>query len=302
MAAAAPMDPAHDLRLSYAEGVEGRGARALCRLIEALSGRRRLERLYRRYRREPHGEDFWDEALRRLRVRVELGGRGAEAIPPKGPLVVVANHPFGVIDGIAVAWAVGRRRRDVRVLAHDALARVPETRERLFTIDFSPTREAERRNARARAAALAHLRRGGALVVFPAGRVMTTAHALGRRAEDGPWGPLTARLALRSGATVLPVFVPGQNSRLFQIVSHISQTLRYALLFRETARRIGGRVELRIGAPIPPEALASGGDAQAVARDLRARTLSLAEPWTRPADPIEERWPPAARPFAPEAA
>ena len=299
-AAAAVREEPAGARFSYAASIEDPASRALGVAIERLSGRRRMERLYRRYRDEPHGDDFWDEALARMRVCVAPSGPGVSAIPREGPLVVVANHPFGTIDGIALAWAVGRVRGGVKLLAHEALARVPETRPHLLTIDFSEGREVERGNARARAAALAHLRAGGALVVFPAGQVMTTPGPFARRALDAPWGPLTARLVMRSGAAVLPVFIPGQNSRLFQVASHLSQTVRYALLFHETARHVGGRIELRIGRPIPPETTRSSGDAVAVTRMLRARTFALAEAQRpgsigdRPPPRMGAPWPDAA--------
>ena len=145
-----------------------------------------------------------------------------------------------------------------------------------------------------RAAALRHLRGGGALLVFPAGNVMTASHALARRAIDAPWGPLTARLVMKSRAAVLPIHVPGQNGRVFQIVSQFSQTLRYALLFRETARHIGGRIELRIGHAIEPDAIARWGAADVVTARLRAHVEALAddgadrtdECWLEPVPPV----------------
>lgn len=266
-------------RLSYAASIANPVARGVGRATEALFGRRRLEALYATYRRDvARGMDrapsFWTAAVERMNVRVVA--HGAARVPAVGPLVVVANHPFGCMDGIALAHAIGRVRGDVMILAHEALARVPETRTHLLTVDFAGTREATRHNVRMRATALAHLRRGGALIVFPAGSVMTTPRPFAARAQDAPWGALAARLALKSRAAVLPVFVPGQNGRLFQIVSQFSQTLRYALLFHETARHVNGRIDLHVGALLPHAVVRRWGDVEAVTARLRERTFALA--------------------------
>ena len=263
------------VRLSYAATIEHKLMRRLCLALEAATGRPKLERLYERYCAEPHGEDFFIEAIERMGVEFRLRGEGC--IPATGSLAVVANHPFGAMDGIAVGCLLGRVRPDVMIIAHSALARVPELAERLFPIDFSGTREAERANIKSRSAALAHLKSGGCLVVFPAGAVMTTPRPLARTAEELPWGPLSARLIMRSGATVLPLYVGGQNSRLFQLASHVSQSLRYALLFHEAARMIGGTIDMTLGRPIPFETVATFQDAVSLTAWLRRQVFSLAD-------------------------
>ncbi|MEC5324439.1 lysophospholipid acyltransferase family protein [Aurantimonas sp. A3-2-R12] len=270
---------------SYASSVRGPFKRALAHGVEYVSGQHRLARIYAFYRRGPSGRNFWDDALRHLKVSVEIGGLGLSAIPREGPVVFVANHPYGALDGIALAWAAGCVRSDARILAHNALVRIPETREHLFPIDFTGTREAERTNVASRGAALAHLKAGGAVIVFPAGAVMTTPTPLATRAEDLPWGPLTARLIARSGATVVPDFFPGQNSRLFQIASHISATVRTALLYRETLRHRGRRIAMHVGAPISVAELRAEPHAGALMALLRARTFALTDASRgRPAD------------------
>lgn len=263
------------VRLSYAATIEHRLMRRLCLALEVATGRPKLERLYERYCAEPHGDDFFIEAIERMGVDIRLQGEGV--IPATGPLAVVANHPFGAMDGIAVGCLLGRVRSDVMIIAHSALARVPELAERLFPIDFSGTREAERGNIKSRTAALAHLKSGGCLVVFPAGAVMTTPRPWARAAEELPWGPLSARLIMRSGAAVLPLYVGGQNSCLFQLASHVSQSFRYALLFHEAARMIGGTIDMTLGRPIPSETLATFQDAVALTAWLRRQVFSLAE-------------------------
>ena len=261
------------MRLSYAATIEHRVMRAVCLALEAMTGRRSLETLYRGYVGDPARGDFFAEAISRMSI--EISAQGVSRIPREGPLAVVANHPYGAMDGIALGCLLGRVRGDVMIIAHSALARVPELAEKLFAIDFSGTREAERANIKARSAALAHLKGGGCLIVFPAGGVMTTPHPLARRAVELEWGPLSARLVMRSGATVLPVHVPGQNSRLFQLASHLSQSLRYALLFHEASRMIDGEIGLHVGRPIEPAVIAGFTDAVALTAWLRWQVFSL---------------------------
>ena len=134
------------------------------------------------------------------------------------------------------------------------LCRVPEMRERVLPINFADTREAVATSARSRAAARAHLRAGGCVVMFPAGAV-STARRLFRPAEDADWHPFAARLVLGAEAAVLPVRFEGQNSLVFQLASRISPTLRLSLLMGEARGRIGTTVAAHLGEVLPFAAL-----------------------------------------------
>jgi putative hemolysin len=189
---------------------------------------------------------------------------------------VVANHPYGVLDGLVISWLVSKARRDFCVLTNAVLMRAPEAQDYILPIDFAGTEGAQRTNLASRAAARAQLERGGVVVVFPAGAVSTAPDRLGRKpAVDAPWQPFVAQLIQRAGATVVPIWFGGQNSRLFQIASHFSATLRVSLIFHEVRSRIGATLPVVIGAPIPFEALAHIRDRQALADDLRARAYAL---------------------------
>ena len=132
--------------------------------------------------------------------------------------------------------------------------------------------------ALARIEAQAWLREGHAIGIFPGGGVSTSEKPLRGPAVDLPWAPFTAKLLRASRATVVPVFFVGQNSRLFQLASHLSLTLRLSLVFRETARRIGSRLKVRVGEPIPFEEIAHIEDRTELVRELRKRTFALARP------------------------
>jgi putative hemolysin len=263
---------------SYADTADPPVKRALIRLVERATGQPRLKRLYLENQRRPRaGESFFAAAVRKLELDVGFDSASLSRLPRTGPVVVVANHPYGVLDGIVLSWLVEKARRDFLVLTHAALYRAPEVRDFVLPIDFSGGAAATETNLRSRAAARAHLERGGAVVVFPAGAVSTAPDRLGRRpAVDSRWQPFVAQLIQRAEATVVPIWFGGQNSRLFQIASHISQTMRLALIFHEVETRIGGHLPVVVGAPVPYSALAAIRDRQALADRLREMTYALA--------------------------
>ena len=273
-----------DYLFSYATAEDPPVKRGLIRLVERATGQPRLKRLYLENQRDPRaGESFFAAAVRKLDLDVRYDAQALASLPASGPLVIVANHPYGVLDGIVISWLVEKIRRDFVVLTNAVLMRAPEIREHILPIDFAGTPEATQTNIESRAAARAHLERGGAVVVFPAGGVSTAPDRLGRRpAVDGRWQPFIAALIQRSRATVAPIWFGGQNSRLFQIASHLSVTLRLSLIFHEVKARIGTALPVVIGAPVPFTEIAGLRDRQALADHLHDRTYALAVPdWVR---------------------
>lgn len=270
---------------SYASPADGALRRLLIRGIEHLTGQRRLYRLYLEYAAaEGPKKPFWPAAVDALELDIRVDRGSVDSIPRQGPVILVANHPFGVVDGLVLAHLVAQRRSDFRLLVHTLLTSAPEPAPWLLPIDFTDSGEARRANAAARNAARALLAGGGALIVFPGATVSTAPTPFGL-AIDPEWQPFVPSLILKTRAPVLPVFFSGQNSPLFQLASHLNQTLRLALLFREVERRIGEEVHLSIGEPIPAEALAAIGDRRAIARHLRKTTYELggiADPPTFP--------------------
>ena len=267
-----------DYLFSYATKSDPPVKRGLIRLVERATGQPTLKRLYFENQRSPRPhESFWQAAVRTLALDVRYDARALARMPKIGPVVVVANHPYGVLDGIVISWLVEKVRSDFVVLTHSALMRAPEVRDFILPIDFSATEEAQSTNLASRAAARAQLERGGVVVVFPAGGVSTAPDRLGRKpAVDMRWQPFVSQLIQRSKATVVPIWFGGQNSRLFQIASHVSQTLRLSLIFHEVKTRIGAILQVEIGAPISFEALKAIKDRQVLADELRARTYALA--------------------------
>ena len=262
---------------SYATASDPPIRRALIRFVEKATGQPKLKRIYLQNQRFPRdGETFWEAAVRSLELNVRYGAHALAAVPKTGPVVFVANHPYGVLDGIVMSRLVSKARPDFLVLTHIVLTRAPEAASSILPIDFSGAEGAEQTNLASRAAARAHLAKGGAIAVFPAGAVSTAPDKFGREpAVDGRWQPFVSQLIQRSKATVVPIWFGGQNSRLFQIASHVSLTLRLSLIFHEVKTRIGATLPVAIGAPIPFVFLASIKGRQALSDELRTRVYAL---------------------------
>ena len=262
---------------SYADPSDRPVKRHLIHLIERATGQRELKRIYLDNRRHPSpGESFFAAAVRRLAINVQYDASRLARLPKQGAVVVVANHPYGVLDGIVLSWLVEKIRSDFLVLTNAVLLRAPELKGYVLPVDFSATPEAMAINLESRARARDHLAAGGVVVVFPAGGVSTAPDRLGRRpAVDADWQPFTAQLIQRAKATVVPFCFSGQNSRLFQIASHMSQTLRLSLIFHEVRARMGTSLPVAIGDPIPFARLSHIKDRHELVSDLMQRTYAL---------------------------
>jgi putative hemolysin len=275
----------------------GRVGRLGCRAIEHVLGLRRIDVVHGQAARTTAPASFVDRTLEALDVAVEVPDTDmAAAIPRTGSLIVVANHPFGGVDGLAMASVLSRVRPDVKLLANELLGRVPELRDTLVLVDALGRDDGRARNREAMRAAMRHLETGGCVAMFPAGEV---SHLVprGRTVSDGPWSTTAARLASASGATVLPIFFEGRNSALFQIAGLVHPRLRTALLPRELLKRRGSRVVMHVGNIVPPQRLAKFADAHEATDYLRLRTYLLGSRGEkRPVTKLASRQQPVAMP------
>jgi putative hemolysin len=209
-----------------------------------------------------------------LDIDVHLDLAALRQIPAEGPVVAVANHPFGLLEGAVLAEVLPGVRPDVRILANSLLASVPELSDKCIFIDPFGHKGIAVANACALRECLSWLRRGGMLVAFPAGEV---AHVDWRRGiyAEPPWNPAIARIAQIAGATAIPIFFKGANSVLFQLAGAVHSRLRTASLPRELLNKRGRPVEVRIGRPIGSALLQSFPDPQSATEYLRCRTYLL---------------------------
>ncbi len=243
-------DVARDI--TYASAAKGRGGRAMIRVLENATGRLRLIRKARGYDLAvAAGQDFWEVIADRYGLRLDVVGGSLENIPRDGPLIVVSNHPYGILDGLMMGRILSARRDgEFRVLAHRIFQRALDLERVILPISFDETKAAAKLNLETRAEAVRYLKDGGAIGIFPGGTVSTSARPFSQPMDPG-WRTFTAKMIAKSGATVVPVFFDGRNSRLFQLASHIHSTLRTGMFIREFKTRINKPVRIVVGAPIP---------------------------------------------------
>jgi putative hemolysin len=243
------------------------------RLAEQLLALPALNGIYRRIRQRPTGQSsFVEQALAELGVELSVSAEDLARIPPRDPLVVVANHPFGAADGLCLAALVRRVRHDVKILANRFLSAVPELHDVMLPVEVLGDAEVD--NAAAMRAAVRWVRNGGALCIFPAGEVShLRLHAA--TVTDGPWNTSAARIAAMTGAAVLPVFFEGRNSALFQMAGLVHPRLRTALLPRELLKLRGSRINVHVGTAISRDRLGRFTDSLETTDYLRLRSYVL---------------------------
>lgn len=238
--------------ISYASAAHSRLGRMVIRGLENATGRWGLIRRAKGYEADiAAGRAFWEVIPERYGLTLEITDGDLARIPRTGPLILIANHPYGILDGLMMALMLHRIRGDFRILANAVFMAAPALDEVILPIAFDETPGALRLNLSTRARALAYLGQGGAIGVFPGGTVSTAARPFSEPL-DPVWRGFTARMIAKAGATVVPVYFEGHNSRLFQIASHVHYTLRLGLLMKEFRARTDTPVRVRIGTPILP--------------------------------------------------
>ncbi|MGI9422214.1 MAG: lysophospholipid acyltransferase family protein [Hyphomicrobiaceae bacterium] len=248
--------------LTYAAEEDPALKRWIIQSIERLAGRDYFVPLYEIWRREYAEQNLpiMRPALDLIRVQLEIvSGKFPPEIDEGAPVVIVSNHPFGILDGFGALALAEELGRPFRIMLHKDLMKVPEIRPYSLPIDFSDTRRARAMNLATRKQALELLREGTTIVVFPGGGVATSPTVFGRAVEL-PWKTFTARMIQSAHAQVLPLYFEGQCSPLFHLISKYSATVRTSLLISEFRRCVGQPLRCHIGELIPyPELEANGG-------------------------------------------
>lgn len=266
-------------KLSYSRTFDSPLKARFIRGMEWSTGKITLLRLIRRFEAEgvPPGQLFWDRALEIMGIDVHTPEEQLRNIPATGPLVIVANHPHGLVDGMVLAQLVGRVRQDYRILTRSLLTGVEEISRYMIPVPFPHEKDALQQNLDMRRRAMSHLADGGVIVLFPAGVVASAATAFGP-AIEAEWNPFTAKMIRRSGAAVVPVYFPGQNSRWYQWANMLSPTLRQGLLLHEVVHSLNKPQVPVVGRQILPERIqAFDDDPRGFMFWLREMTLSLAD-------------------------
>jgi putative hemolysin len=262
--------------ISYAHSASSRGGRAMIRVMENLTGRIALIKRAEGYEHEVvEGRDFWQVLVERYGLSLEMVGGSLENIPRTGPLVLIANHPYGILDGLMMGHILSSYRGDFRILANNVFKKAQELNRVILPVSFDDTKEAVKENLNTRKEALSYLSEGGAIGIFPGGTVSTAAKPFSHPMDPG-WRSFTARMIAKSDATVVPIYFDGHTSRLFQIASHLHVNLRMGLLIKEFKKRVDTPVRIVVGEPIPRADLeAYAKDARQMMEFLRQSTYKL---------------------------
>jgi putative hemolysin len=239
------------INFSYASRSEHNFAqRLIIKTIETLTGKKKLENLYKNYTvNKQNPIAFWSDILNEMEIKVVNKSNKELIIPKKDPLLVIANHPFGIIDGLILCSLVSQYRSDFKIMTHETLQFLPQLEQFILPVDFSgQTKESKILNIQTTKAAKEHLFNNGIIIIFPSGGV-SVAKNLKSEAIDDEWKLFPAKLIHQTKANVLPIYFDGKNGFLFHLfASKIkNQTLKYSSYIHETRRKIGKEIIIYSG-------------------------------------------------------
>ena len=270
-------EPYDRRKLSYANTFTNPIQRNIIKSLEFLTGKLYLLRKVRQFEKMgiPVGQPFWRQALDLLGINLLTKQSEISKIPKEGSLVITANHPHGLVDGMVLAELIGKVRTDYKILTRSLLTGVKQIDQFMIPVPFDHEENALKKSLEMRKKAMDHLEKGGVVVVFPSGKVASSETMFGNVVE-GEWNPFTAKLIQKSGANVLPIFFPGANSRIYQIANQISATLRQGLLIYEVVHAMNKPQKPLVGDLIKQTELSSWkDDPRGFMRWLRDKTLEL---------------------------
>lgn len=248
------------------------------RLLETLLGLSKIRALHQRLLADPSPQSFPQRVLNALQITINCSQENRARIPPTGPLAILANHPYGAVEGLAVLETIRSVRPDVKVLANFILARIPELRDDMIFVDPFATTLSTGHNVNALRQALHWLKDGHALIIFPAGEVASFSPGT-LSVREAPWHTSIMTLIRRADkeANILPIFIPGRATLLFHLIGKLHPRLRTLLLPREMLHLRQRTIDLHIGHTIIAKALHDrfASDADAL-RWLRFKTFLIA--------------------------
>ena len=280
---------------TLAEGAVGR-----------LTGLRKLENIYARAMSDGDPGSFLDAVLGQMGIDSRTDSQGLNSIPKQGPTIVVANHPFGALEGVVLARHLLCLRPDVKIMANYLLNRVPALRDLFIFVDPFNTASSLEKSLGPLRGAIRWVEKEGLLAIFPAGEV-SHLQVKKRGVTDPPWNTVAARIAQKTGAKVVPIYFSGRNSLLFQLLGLAHPVLRTIMLPRELVNKKGKSVHFQVGGPILSNRYDALKNYQEITDYFRLRTyvlkdashkskarpktagpLNLLAPTTRPVAPSQD--------------
>ena len=239
------------INFSYASNSEHNFAqRLIIKTIESLTGKKKLEKLYKNYSintKSPH--TFWGDILEEMKISVIDKSNNNLQIPKFGSLLIIANHPFGIIDGLILCSLVSKVRSDFKIMTHETLQFLPQLKDFILPIEFgNRNKDLKKQNLKTAISARDHLQNGGILIIFPSGSV-SIAKSLKSEAEEDDWKLFPAKLIQQTKTDIMPIYFDGKNGFLFHLFATKikNQTLKYSSYIHETRKKFGKEIIIYSG-------------------------------------------------------
>ena len=245
-------------------------------LADYALGLKNMSRFYHGFDPDMSSYDFANAILDGLGTHYDISDADLARIPAEGPCIVVSNHPHGMIDGLFVMSVLQRVRKDFRVMANHFLAQYHQLRPLFVEVNPFGGREAIKQNIASTRSATKFIKEGHMLMMFPGGEVSSLSRDT-RKIMDPEWDAGVARFIEKTEAPVVPMFIHGRNSGLFQGAGLIDPRLRTALLVREMMNKRGHHISATVGETIDAKMLCSMGDREKISSYLRSKTYLVGE-------------------------
>ena len=267
----------NNIAFTFATAEVNRLGQLFIMITELMTGKIKLKKLYDQYLLEERPPQFfWDDAVSKLNLTLKTSFQEGSYIPKKGKLIVIANHAFGVADGVSICSIISKVRQDYKMVTHKVLRQADAVKDKILPIDFNENKEALLTNISTRKEAEKMLLNDGVLILFPSGRIATKKNLRkNTKADDGEWKQWVSKLILKTKSPVLPIFFDGQNSQWYHIANKLGLTFRYSLCMYELKRKIGDNIYMYFGSLISYEYLEKIGDIREITNYLRSVTYSL---------------------------
>lgn len=267
------------INFSYASKSEHNFAqRLIIKTIESLTGKNKLEKLYKNYSLNPNSpQSFWGDILKEMQIKVINRSNNKLIIPEKGALLIIANHPFGIVDGLILCSLVSNVRNDFKIMTHETLQFLPQLENFILPVDFSSkNKSAKKQNILTADNAQRQLENNGVVIIFPSGGV-STAVSLNSDAVDDAWKLFPAKLIHKTKTNILPIYFDGKNGILFHLfASKIkNQTLKYSTYIHETRKKIGKEINIYAGKLINYREIEDMNDRVELTNFLKDTTYNL---------------------------
>ncbi len=262
---------------SYSSAEDGWLKRFVITTLENATGKKELQRIYNQlHDNNPNPYKVWKEAMDELNISMDYDAERLDLIPKSGPVIFVANHPFGVLDGAMLLHIVTRVRKDFFLLINEVLSHEPILKGHFLPVDFRGDEASMQTNLETKRLTTERLNNGEALIIFPSGAVATRPRwSLNGDAEEWPWRRFICTRIHETKCSVVPIYFHGQNSSWFQWVSKFSMNLRLGLLLYEVMNKRDKTYRIEIGSPIHYNEMERYDDRQELIEFLQQRTLAL---------------------------